>query len=101
MATVISLRGRQPPSLSIAKSLRYGMSRWIASAARNIRILYVIAFPIDRCALGIWLTLLVPGAGAPVPHPDPDAPIPKAAALREGALLYEVASEPCSSVHLP
>ena len=101
MATVISLRRRQPPSSSIAKSLRTAMSRWTASAARKIRILYIIAFPIDRCELGIRLTLLVPGAGVPPPQPDPDAPMPNAAALREGALLYEVAGEPRAAIHLP
>ena len=100
MATVISLRRRQPPSSSIAKSLRNAVSRWLGAAAWQIRLLYVIAFPIDRCDLGIWLAVRLANIGTPPPQPDPDAPIPKAAALREGALLYEIAGEPRSAIHL-
>ena len=55
-------------------------------------------FPPDQLPLGRWL--IDSGlARLKLTDPDPNAPIAKTAALREGALLYEIDGEPDAHRH--
>ena len=65
---------------------------------RLLHSLYVRAFPPDQLPFGRWLIDLGL-ARLRLTDPDPDAPMPRTAALREGALLYEIDGEPDAHSH--
>jgi hypothetical protein len=66
-------------------------------SATRLRKLFVLAFPPERCLLAGWLSVFPPSGLEPGFPPGPHRPLPGAAALREGALLYEVAGEPVAA----
>jgi hypothetical protein len=67
----------------------------------QFRALFVLAFPPARCPLAEWLRFHSPADfDAPGFDPGPNHPLRGAAALREGALLYELDGEPVSKSHV-
>jgi hypothetical protein len=67
---------------------------------KNFRTLFVQAFPPERCPLVAWLTLFPPAGLEPRFPPEPPGPFRGAAALREGALLYELSGEPLADTEV-
>ena len=88
-----------PTQINGAYMRRLHYRRLRHGAAQALRNFALDALAPEQSGVGAWLTVYGPIL-ARVP-PDPgfppgSGPIPNAAALREGALLYEVDGGPCA-----
>jgi hypothetical protein len=72
-------------------SFRALVGDWTHALSVNVHRSYVAAFPPERCTVGAWLVV----QQCDLSRPSPPTPA-GVAALIDGALLYEIDSEPVS-----
>jgi len=91
MLTIVS--DELQPASRRHPNLRAFARNWRRTFFAGIRRSYITAFPPEQCAIGKWLIAEQYDLSRPSPPSAPAGGV----ALAEGALLYEIDGEPCSS----